>query len=93
MFAVVEVLAAWGWSSGSDTSALACISPPIREVGLGTGALALVPEMLGFLGKTLGSKLNVIPGEGRGGEEGRGGGRGGEGRGENNYKSHAYIYM
>ena len=48
MSAVVEVLAAWGWSSGGDTSALACISSPIQVAGLGTVVSDPVPGTLGL---------------------------------------------
>ena len=58
--AAVEVLAAWGWNSGSNTSALACISSPIREVGLGIVAWGLVPGMLWLLERTYGIKLEKL---------------------------------
>ena len=69
MSAVVEVLAAWGWSSGSNTSPLACISSPIREVGLGIVALGLVPGVLWLLERTYGIKLEEGGSEGRKGKE------------------------
>ena len=85
-------LAAWGGSSGGGTSPPACTSP-IRGVGPGIVASVPGPGTLGLSGKTLESKLNTIPGEGRGGRGRRGREEGRREKGRINEKEWDYEVL